>query len=336
MTRICIFGAGSIGCYVGGRLADAGADVAFIGRERIGAELRQHGLRLTDFLGADISVPPGRFRFSVNEEIARDADLVLVTVKSAASREAGTALARVLPPRAITISFQNGMHNADVLRSAMPGKTVLAGMVEFNVINRGAGVFHQGSEGGLDAEANALLDAHVPLFAKAGLPLAQQTDFPSVQWAKLQLNLNNAVNALSDIPLKEELGQRAFRRCVALAQRELLDALDAAGIVPAKLTPLPPHWLPRSLDVPDVVFRTTAKRVLAIDPLARSSMWEDLQAGRKTEVDFLNGEVVKLAASQGRAAPVNAKLVALIHAAENGGKRRYSGEELLSELVQAR
>lgn len=334
-VRVCIFGAGSIGCYVGGRLAAAGADVRFIGRERIGKELRAHGLHLTDLHGTDIVLAPSQFTYATDPGLARDADLVLVTVKSAATLEAAAALRDVLPASAITVSFQNGMQNGALLASAMPGRTVVAGMVEFNVINRGAGTFHQGSEGSVDAAQHEALKRFLPLFERAGLPLTQHADFTGVQWAKLQLNLNNAVNALSGIPLKDELGQRAFRRCVALAQRELLAALDAAGITPAQLTPVPPHWLPRSLDVPDFIFRVSAKRVLAIDPLARSSMWEDLQANRTTEVDYLNGEVVALAEKHGLRAPVNARLVALIRDAERGGKRTWRGEALLAELHAA-
>jgi 2-dehydropantoate 2-reductase len=72
--------------------------------------------------------------------------------------------------------------------------------------------------------------------------------------------------------------------------------------------------------------------MLAIDPLARSSMWEDLELGRATEVDWLNGEVVRLAQKQGRRAPVNARLVELIREAEQGGRRDWSGPELLAEL----
>jgi len=63
-------------------------------------------------------------------------------------------------------------------------------------------------------------------------------------------------------------------------------------------------------------------------------MWEDLEAGRRTEVDWLNGEIVRLAEKTGRHAPVNARLVALIREAEAGGKRQWSGEDLLSELKQ--
>jgi 2-dehydropantoate 2-reductase len=75
--------------------------------------------------------------------------------------------------------------------------------------------------------------------------------------------------------------------------------------------------------------------MLAIDPLARSSMWEDLEAGRRTEVDWLNGEIVRFARTQGREAPINARLLALVRAAETGGERHWRGAALLAELRQA-
>jgi 2-dehydropantoate 2-reductase len=332
---ICVHGAGSIGCYVGGRLAATGSAVTLIGRPRLAAEVRAHGLHLTDWQGADLRVPAAQARFETGPAAAREADLVLVTVKSAGTGAAGRELAPLLKPGAIVISFQNGLHNAEVLRAQLPGRTVLTGMVEFNVVNRGNGAFHHGSEGGLEVQAHAGLAPFLPAFAAAGLPLRQRADMAGVQWAKLQLNLNNAINALAGVPLKEELAQRAFRRCIALAQRELLGLLDAAGIAPTRLK-LPPKLIPTLLDVPDAVFRALAGRMLAIDPLARSSMWEDLQAGRATEIDWLNGEVVRLAQSLGRAAPVNGRLVALVLEAEKGGRRDWKGEELLAQLRDAR
>ncbi len=334
--RICVFGAGSIGCYVGGRLAAAGSEVSFVGRARLAQELAASGLHLTDWQGADRRVAPQALRFSTTPQAAADADLVLVTVKSAGTDEAGAQLAGVLKPGAVVISFQNGLHNAEVLRKRLPGRLVLTGMVPFNVLNRGGGSFHHGSEGQLEVEEHSALDRFLPAFEQAGLPLERHAQMLPVLWAKLLLNLNNAVNALSDLPLKEELSQRAYRRCVAMAQEELLTLLDTAGVQPAKLTPLPPHWIPKLLGVPDFLFRRLASQMLEIDPLARSSMWEDLQAGRKTEVDYLNGEVVKLAYAQGRQAPVNARLMSLIHQVENGGQRRWSGEALLRELQRAR
>jgi 2-dehydropantoate 2-reductase len=89
------------------------------------------------------------------------------------------------------------------------------------------------------------------------------------------------------------------------------------------------------LRLPDGLFTRLAGRMLAIDPQARSSMWEDLQAGRPTEVDHLNGEIARLAERLGRRAPVNARLVELVHDAERGGRRTWSGEALLGELRRA-
>ena len=330
--RICVYGAGSIGCYVGGRLAAGGADVVFVGREPMAASVREHGLRLTDGQGADLIVPPDQVVFATTPDAAADADLVLVCVKSVATARAADELAAVIPSDALVISFQNGIRNTEVLRSRLPGRTVLPGMVQFNVVHRGDGAFHAGTEGGLDVERVAGLSAFAKDFEDAGLELHQHDDMPPVQWAKLLLNLNNPVNALSGLPLKAELSQRGYRRCLALAQTETLGILDAAGIEPARLTPLPPTLMPRLLGVPDALFARLAKRMLAIDPHARTSMLDDLEAGRRTEIDHLNGEVVRLAETHGRTAPVNARLVELIHEAESGGRRHWPAPALLADL----
>ena len=332
-VRVCVYGAGSIGCYVGGRLEATGTAVTFVGRERLAREVAEHGLHLTDYEGAALDVPPSDVRFATTPEGAAEAELVLVTVKSAGTDEAGRELAGVLRPDALVASFQNGLHNADELRRHLPGHAVLTGMVQFNVVNRGAGRFHHGSEGRLEIEHDPRLGAFLPLFARAGLPLVVHDRMAPVQWAKLVLNLNNPVNALSNLPLKEQLALRDYRRCTALAQAEALALLAAAAIAPARLTPLPPSWIPAMLRLPDFVFTRLAGKMLAIDPQARSSMWEDLEAGRTTEVDYLNGEIVRLAERLGRHAPVNARLVALVHDAERGGRRAWTADALLAELT---
>ncbi|MDP3293687.1 MAG: 2-dehydropantoate 2-reductase [Nevskia sp.] len=332
--EICVYGAGSVGCYLGARLLATGARLHFVGRPRIGDELAQYGLLSTDLHGAEHQVAPGIASFSVDPDAVRAADVVLVTVKSAATVQAAQELALRLKPGARVISFQNGVGNAELLRRHLPGVTVLAGMVPFNVLARGQGRFHQGSEGALAVEADAALAPLLPAFARSGLPLVQHVDMRAVQWSKMLLKLNNAINALSGLPLKAELSQRGFRRCLAAAQRETLSLLKAANIPLARLTKVNPQWLPMLLSVPDFLFRRLARQMVAIDPLARSSTWEDLEAGRTTEVDWFNGEVVKLAAALGREAPINAALVALVKAAERGGRRDWTADALYRAISQ--
>jgi len=323
--RIAVFGAGSIGSYIGGRLQGQ-ASIRYIGREKALQSLREHGLTVTDYRGHQQRTPPDVLDLHTEPEAAAGAALVLVCVKSAATVDAAQQLASALKPGAVVVSLQNGLHNADVLRDALPQCTVLAGMVPFNVVQRAPGVFHQASSGELMVESDARLAAWLAAFANAGLPLELRHDMAAVQRAKLLLNLNNAINALSDLPLRDELSQRGWRRCLALAQREALDVFRHGRFPVAKLTPVPPSWLPSVLQLPDAIFSRVAPRMLAIDPIARSSTWDDLQAGRLTEVDYINGEVVRLAQTQGRQAPINAKLCELIHAAEQNPKRWTSGE----------
>ncbi|HVJ61143.1 MAG TPA: 2-dehydropantoate 2-reductase, partial [Tahibacter sp.] len=270
--------------------------------------------------------------FGTGADAVRDADLVLVTVKSAETRDAAWELAARLRPGVLVVSLQNGLGNAAVLAAELPAQRVLAGMVPFNVLHRAPGWFHQGTEGRLDVQRDAALAPYRATFARAGLALVEHDDMPAVQWSKLLLNLNNSINALSGQPLKRQLAQRGFRRCLVAAQREALDLLDLAGITPATIPALPPRAIVRVLALPDFLFKLAARRMLAIDPVARSSMWEDLEAGRPTEVDYLNGEVVQLAQRLGRAAPVNTRLLELVHAAERGGERAWSAAALWNTL----
>ncbi len=327
---IAIFGAGAIGCWVGARLAAGGAAVTLIGRPRVMAEVTT-GVSATE-LGADGRRVTAMPATSTDPGAAATAEVVLVTVKSAQTADAGAQLARVLQPGTLVVSLQNGVRNVDALRAALPGCPVLAAMVPFNVVRKAPGVYHRASSGDLRIEAHPAAAPVIAACRAAGMPIESRTDMTAVQWAKLVMNLNNAVNALSGLPLATELGQRAFRRCLAASQREALALLAQAGQPLAKLTPLPPHWMPRLLEVPDAVFRVLAKRIVAIDPTARSSMWDDLEARRPTEIDYLQGEVVELARTLGRPAPVNGALVELVRRAEAGGRRDYTGAQLAAAL----
>jgi 2-dehydropantoate 2-reductase len=101
-----------------------------------------------------------------------------------------------------------------------------------------------------------------------------------------------------------------------MAQQETLHLLDLAQIQPAKLTAISAHLLPKIISLPNFIFKILSRKMLAIDPLARSSMQDDLMAGRTTEVDWINGEVVQLAQQLGKQAPINKTLIELIKQAE--------------------
>jgi 2-dehydropantoate 2-reductase len=334
LPRIAIYGAGMIGNYLGGRLHDH-ARVRFIARPPMAATLKECGLTVSDLNGHRQHIAPDALDVHTQPETARDAELVLVTVKSSATMDVGHELSEVIAPGTPVISFQNGVRNAAELRASLPGHSVLAGMVPFNVTQPEPGHFHQGSSGALMVERSAAFEPFLPAFAASGLAPQLQDDMHAVLWAKLLINLNNPLNALSGLPLRDELAQRTWRRCLALLQREGLQILEATGIRPAQLTALPARWLPSVLSLPDAMFHRIAARMLAIDPLARSSTWDDLQAGRRTEVDYINGEIVALATSKGLRAPVNARVVALIRDAERS-YLRWEGEALLKTLRNAR
>ncbi len=281
-------------------------------------------------------MPPSAIRFFTDPAALSDCDIVLVTVKSGSTAEAAASLAPVLKPGTHVISLQNGIHNAAILRQGLPACTVLAGMVPFNVIGRGEGRFHQGTEGRLEIARDPALQPLVAAFAAAGFPVILHDDMMPVLWGKLLLNLNNAINALANVPLVAQLAQRPFRRCLALAQDEALAVMARAGIVPATLAAVPPRWIPTILRLPDGLYKLIAGRALKMDPLARSSMSDDLAAGRMPEVDWINGEIVALAQAQGHKAPVNAMLCRLVKEAHAAPERpSWSAEALFTALREA-
>ncbi|MGQ5701558.1 2-dehydropantoate 2-reductase [Sandaracinobacteroides sp. A072] len=335
-TKIAVFGAGLIGIYLGGLLARS-ADVTLIGREAMLAPLAD-GLRVTDAEGMDVSVPASALTCTPSPEGLAGADLVLVTVKSMATPEAAAAIARHAPADALIISLQNGVSNADVLRSALPAHRVLAGMVPFNVAQRGPAHFHRGTGGGLVVEDSAVLAPFEPLFEATGVPIAKSSDIVSIQWGKLLINLNNAINALSGISLANELRQRDYRRVWAMQMEEGLKLLKAAGIEPADAIAIPVKLMPQILRLPDRLYRYVSALSgggkVRVDPHARSSMADDLARGRITEIDYLQGELVRLAQRLNRKAPANARMVELVRAAEKGATP-WAAADLYRDLRDA-
>jgi 2-dehydropantoate 2-reductase len=320
--RIVIAGAGSIGCYAGGCLALAGRRVILLARPRIEAALRQRGLRVSDLQGRDSMIAPDALVVTADPAFALpQADVILVTVKSGATQDMADLIRAHARRDAVVVSLQNGVDNADRLRAGLDGQTVLAGMVPFNVVQSPDGELplrvHRASDGKVmieDGDAGL-----VGLLGVEGFAVEAHGNMKAVLWGKLLVNLNNALVALSDLPLASELADRRWRLILAGQIDEALAAMKASGIEPARIAGLRPALLPKVLRLPDWLFRLLARRMLAIDPQARSSMWDDLQRGRPTEIGELQGAVLGLAEKTGTPAPLLRGVSALVRAAELAG-----------------
>ena len=315
---IVVAGAGSIGCFVGGMLAAAGRRVALLARPRVISEIESNGLTLTSIEGLTRQIAPRQMTLSGDPKILSDACMVLVTVKSADTLEIADAIARHAPADTVVVSLQNGVGNVPLLRRLLPGRRVLAAMVPFNVIASGEGRFHRATSGDIAIERDDAGTAG--RLSVPGLPMRPSSDIAGVQWGKLLVNLNNAINALCGLPLREQLAQRAWRMLFADQIAEGLAAVRAEGIRPVSPTPVPASWAPHLLRLPDPLFAAVLGRTMKIDPQARSSMSEDLQRGRRTEIDYLQGVVTEIADRRGLQVPLSRRIVALIKKAEAAGQ----------------
>lgn len=310
---IVVAGAGSIGCFVGGLLGAAGRDVTLLARPRVIADISAHGLHVTSIEGLDRHISANTVRTSEDPAALAHAACALVAVKSTDTAAMADLIARHAPTTATIVSLQNGVDNVPVLRRRLPEHRVLAGMVAFNVVSMGEARFHRATSGEIVLEQDAADTAGQ--LSVPGLAVSSSGNMPGVQWGKLLLNLNNAINALSNLPLRDQLSQRAWRAILADQMAEALRATKAAGIVPVT-SPLPASLLPVVLRLPDPVFRVLAGRMLKMDPQARSSMWEDLRQRRRTEIDHLQGAIVRLATQHGLPAPLSERIAALVRSAE--------------------
>ncbi|CAG1009611.1 2-dehydropantoate 2-reductase [Rhizobiaceae bacterium] len=320
---IAVGGAGSIGCYVGACLALAGRDVILLARPDVVAAASR-GIRIADLDGRPRAVAPGAVRATGDPATAfAGADIILVTVKSGDTAALADLIAAHGRPDAVVVSLQNGVGNLPVLRDRLgPGRTVLGAMIPFNVVRTDAAdgtlSFHRATSGDTAIEGGrpglaALLDVE-------GCPVRETRDIEAVLWGKLLLNLNNALNALSGLPLARQLADRRWRRVLAAQIAEALAVMRRAGIRPARIGAIRPGLLPMLLRLPDALFVRLARRMLAIDPTARSSMWEDLQRGRRTEIAEFQGAIERLAAANGIDAPLSRRIAALVREAEAEGR----------------
>lgn len=299
--QIAVMGAGAVGCYYGARLALAGHAVSLIGRTAHVEALQRHGLRLQTAEGTQ-QVPVVA---STSAEAAQGAALVLLCVKATDTETAGAALLPHLAARAQVLCLQNGIDNAARLR-ALPGwlgtgvdVDVDAAVVYVAAEMAGPGhVLHRG-RGDMTIGETPRAGALQRLFGGAGVALRISADLRGELWAKLVLNcVYNAVSAVLQQPYGVFAGADEGRRLIDALLHECLQVAQAEGVTLAADIRSTVHGLPASM------------------PLQRSSTAQDLARGRRSEIDHLNGSLVRLAEAHGIAVPVNRTLLALVRLLE--------------------
>lgn len=288
--RIAVMGAGAVGCYYGGMLARAGHEVVLVGRPVHVDAVTRDGL-LLDTRDFQERVP---VRASTGAEGVRGAQLVLCCVKSTDTADAATAMAPHLAPEAIVLSLQNGVDNAERLQ-ALLGREVGAAVVYVATEMAGPGHVKHHGRGELvigPSDATARL---VDLFSAAGVPVEVSDNVVGALWAKLILNCAyNALSAITQLPYGRLVAGDAVEDVMRDAVQECLDLAWAEGItVPGDC------W-------------AAVQRIAQTMPSQFSSTAQDLARGKRSEIDHLNGFVLRRGKALGVATPVNRVLYSLV------------------------
>ncbi|MGI2036967.1 2-dehydropantoate 2-reductase [Shewanella frigidimarina] len=310
--NIAIFGAGSTGCYLAGQLCISELQVSLICRPAIKQKIiANNGITLTDYNGFKQTIMPQALITDINQESSINGkfDVVFVTLKCHQVSSIANQLMAITHDNSSIIFMQNGLGSFDSIKDSLGHYSLLQGITPFNVLQLPNAVFHKGTEGAFTLQANPHTIAIQSALVNHGFGCDIEADFTPMIYGKLLLNLNNALNAVTDLPIKQQLSHYKNRRILAKAMKEWLAVCEAADIQLHQYTKVKPSWLPTILSLPNVLFTVLAKQMLDIDPKARSSMWEDIQAKRKTEVDYINGAVVSMGKKYGIKTPVNQAIV---------------------------
>jgi 2-dehydropantoate 2-reductase len=337
--HVVIVGAGAVGSFMGAVLSAHGHEVVLVGRSTL-PDRAAAGHRP----GGKVHAPTGPLTVTQDLAGASEVDVCLVAVKSQHTVAAAAAVRAALPPSTTVVSLQNGLDNVARLRATLgPEYDVVAGMMTFNVIPTEAG-FRQATAGPLVFGPGERPDSQRRVqqlresLRARGFDARVRTDMPAVQLGKLLLNLNNGLCALTGLPLAAMLANRTTRTVFAAAIREGLEVARAAGRPVGQLGVLSPRLVALALGLPDAAFFRVSRAMLAVDPAAKTSTLQDLERGRLTEIDELNGAIAALASAHGTQAPINALITRGVHELEaqlGAGALPYWSPETLRERVAA-
>ena len=289
--RVAVMGAGAVGCYYGGMLARAGHAVTLIARPQHVAAITRDGLRM-ETRSFDEHV---RLQAAGEAAGARGADVVLFCVKSMDTEAAGRELRPHLRADTLVLCLQNGVDNADRLRAVLPGHAVAAAVVYVATEMAGPGHLRHNGRGELVIEPGPGCDRVAEALRAAGVPTEVSPDVRGALWLKLVLNC--AYNALSAIANKP-YGEMVRGPGVPQVMRDVIDECLAVARAEGVRLPTDAH--------------AAAGKLVESMPAQYSSTAQDLARGKPTEIDFLNGYVVRRGEALGIATPANRVLWSLV------------------------
>lgn len=300
--RVAVVGAGAVGGYFGGLLARAGKSVILIGRPSFVRAVKGSGLYLDTVQFQETVYPEVSSELSA----AAGADVVLLCVKTRDTASVAKQLDAVLSPEATLISLQNGVDNAEVIRNAS-GRQALSSVVYVAAAVPAPGrVKHFGRGDLVFGPKNEKTESLAAFFASANLPCRISDNIEGELWAKLIWNCAlNALSGLGRVTYGEILASEDARRLVEAAVYEVLRVANAKGIHPP------------GLEDPKTALAGSLKIAQQMSGM-RSSTAQDMERGKLTEIDSLNGYVAKLGAELGVPTPVNHTLYTLVKLQEAG------------------
>ncbi len=290
--HIAVMGAGAVGCYYGGLLARAGHTVTLIARPSHVQAIAAHGLRL------QTATSDEHITLNANSDVAalKDAELVLFCVKSSDTESAGAQMKAYLRKDATVLSLQNGVDNAQRLQAVL-GQDVIATVVYLATAMAGPGHVQHFGRGDLVLGQHARSEQLAQLLSEAGIPSTVSNNVQGALWTKLIINCTyNAASAITQRPYGELVQQPGMWQLMRSAHDECIAVAHAAGVrLDAPLWPMIEN-----------IARTMQGQY--------SSTAQDLQKNKATEIDHLNGFIVRQGQQLGVATPVNAALQTLVKA----------------------
>jgi 2-dehydropantoate 2-reductase len=300
--RIAVLGAGAVGCYFGGMLARAGAPVTLIGRPKHVEAINRNGL-FFEGLRFQQTI---RVAASTETAAARDAEIVLFCVKTLDTEEAARSLAPHLAPGAAVISLQNGVDNVLRIRSAA-GIDAIAAVVYVaaamtepgHVRHSGRGDLILGDLPGRDPKngpRRLQLESIAALFERAGVPCLVSENVEGELWVKMIINCTyNAISALGRARYHRAVENPYTREVMIMVIDEAVAVARAAGV-----------------RLPEINLVAEGLKIGETMASATSSTAQDIARGKHTEIDSLNGYVVRRGAEVGVRTPANQTLHALV------------------------